>query len=145
MVWLQSGDAVKALGLSEEVLSWYRRHGVLEGVGFAVLNRGFASLELGDADGGTSRLRGGARILRGVRPRRATRACAPGCAAIAGAAGNQVDAARLLGRANTALARAAWRLGGQAGTVARRVEVAARDALGDAFEVEYGAGRESAG
>ena len=130
----------------EDVLAIHRRNENVEGIGTALLNLGVVHYALGEARGVASRLRGGARVLRGGRLPRARRPCVQGFAAFAASEGRFEDAARLLGQARGELDEIGSPEGDFAIDMVAWTKERAREALGeDAFDAAYAAGREGRG
>jgi tetratricopeptide (TPR) repeat protein len=141
----KSGDVARAIVLFEDALGFWRGYGSTEGVGFAVLNRGLALLELEDVDAARRDLEEALACFEGLGYRAQIAYALEGLAATEAAAARHVEAARLLGRAAALLSESGWMADAYRVERARKVEEAARGALGDEeFENAYAAGREGA-
>ena len=142
VVALDSGELEEAIALFEDVLAAHRRDGVVEGIGFALLNLGLARYELGDHVAATASF-GEARDAFAEIGFWSQHAHAlQGLAGVAAAESRYEEAARLLGTAAAKLDEAGWANDGFSPELTRAVEAAARAALGDAaFESALAVGR----
>jgi tetratricopeptide (TPR) repeat protein len=141
VVALDSGELEEAIALFEDVLAAHRRNGVVEGIGFALVNLGLARYELGDhaaaAESFEEARDAFAEIGFGSQHAHALQ----GLAGVAAAESRYEEAARLLGAAAAKLDEAGWN-DEFSPELTRGVEAAARAALGDAaFESAFAVGR----
>jgi predicted ATPase/DNA-binding SARP family transcriptional activator len=139
---MDSGKADEALPVFEEVLVDYRRCGIVEGVGLALLNLGEATSILGDHERARECLDEARAAFATIGYRVNVGRALQALAAVEARCGNHLEAARHLGRAASVLAEVGG--GGFEANVAESLVTKneARDALGDnVFAAAYEEGR----
>jgi predicted ATPase len=139
---MDSGEVEEALPMFEEVLVDYRQSGIAEGIGLALLNIGEAACILGDNTRARTSFEEAGDAFASIGYRAHVGHALQGLAGVEARSGNYVEAAQLLGRAESVLKEVNASKDDFAPWLAAEAEAETRAQLGDAgFAAAFDEGR----
>jgi predicted ATPase/DNA-binding SARP family transcriptional activator len=140
---MDSGKVEDALPMFEGVLVDYRRSGIAEGVGLALLNIGEATYILGQLARARESFDGAREAFESIGYRAHVGHALQGLAAVETRLGNHLEAARLLGRADSVLGEVGASKDDFAPSLVAEAEADTRAQLGEAaFAAAFAEGRQ---